>query len=220
MLTKSKAKSPSSRRWLQRQHADQYVRQAQAAGYRSRAAYKLLEIQKKDKIFQKGVNVVDLGAAPGGWSQVARECIGQSGKVIALDILPMESLKGVDIVQGDFQKEETLESLVLLSKDKGIQLVISDMAPNLSGITAVDQARSLHLAEVALTFSERVLMKNGILLVKLFQGLGFEAYLAQLKSKFSQVVIRKPKASRAESREVYLLGRGYLSNCENKGLLL
>lgn len=209
MLTKSKAKSASSRRWLQRQLSDQYVRQAREQGYRSRAAYKLLEIQKKDKIFQKGHNVVDLGAAPGGWSQVARECIGQSGKVIALDVLPMESLNGVDIVQGDFQKEETLDNLVSLLNGEGINLVISDMAPNLSGITSVDQARSLNLAEMALAFSERVLTNNGILLVKLFQGLGFDAYFAQLKSKFNQVVVRTPKASRAESREVYLLAKGY-----------
>ena len=209
MLTKSKTKSASSRRWLQRQLSDQYVRQAREQGYRSRAAYKLLEIQKKDKIFQKGHNVVDLGAAPGGWSQVARECIGQSGKVIALDVLPMESLNGVDIVQGDFQKEETLDNLVSLLNGEGINLVISDMAPNLSGITSVDQARSLNLAEMALAFSERVLTNNGILLVKLFQGLGFDAYFAQLKSKFNQVVVRKPKASRAESREVYLLAKGY-----------
>ena len=220
MLTKSKSKSASSQRWLQRQFSDQYVRQAREAGYRSRAAYKLLEIQKKDKIFQKGINVVDLGSAPGGWSQVARECIGQSGKVIALDILPMESLNGVDIVQGDFQKEETLEDLVALLKGENIDLVISDMAPNLSGIAAVDQARAIHLAEMALIFSEKALTKNGILLVKLFQGLGFDGYLMLLKSKFSQVVIRKPKASRAESREVYLLAKGYLSDSENKGFLL
>ncbi len=220
MLVKSKTKSTSSRIWIKRQISDPFVRQARAEGYRSRAAYKLLEIQKKDKIFKKGINVVDLGAAPGGWSQVARECVGQSGKIVALDVLPMETLKGVDIVQGDFQEEGILEGLVALLKNEGGELVISDMAPNLSGIAAVDQARATHLAEMALVFSEKVLKKDGILLVKLFQGLGFEDYLTQLRTKFKQVVIRKPKASRAESREVYLLARGYLSNyAESKGLL-
>ncbi len=204
-----KSKSKSSRRWLDRQHSDYYTQLAKQEGYRSRSAYKLLEIQEKDKIIAKGMRAVDLGAAPGGWSQVLTKYIGQTGKIVAIDILPIEPLNGVDTVYGDFQKTETVEALMLLLDGKGVDLVISDLAPNLSGIAAVDQARSMDLAELALDFAERVLVKEGVFLIKVFQGSGFQAYLTHLKERFQRVLIRKPKASRAESREVYLLARGY-----------
>jgi 23S rRNA (uridine2552-2'-O)-methyltransferase len=207
-----KSRTKSSRRWLERQRSDPYTQQAKQQGYRSRAAFKLLEIQLKDNILRKGMNVVDLGAAPGGWSQVTSKLIGRSGTIIALDILPIEPLDGVDIVQGDFQEDEVFEQLTALLKGKRIDLVISDMAPNLSGINAVDQPRSVYLAELALSFAQSVLVKGGALLVKLFQGEGFETYWSMLKEQFDYVVIRKPKSSRAESREVYLLAKGFISN--------
>lgn len=199
----------SSKSWLARQHSDPYVQQAKAVGYRSRAAYKLLEIQTKDKIFVPGMTVVDLGAAPGGWSQVAAHYVGHSGKVLALDILAMEPINGVDIVYGDLHKPEVVEELLLMLKDKTVDLVISDMAPNLSGIAVVDQARTMALAELVLLFAEQVLVTGGKLLIKIFQGSGFQEYLACLKNQFTTVVVRKPKASRPESREVYLLAKGY-----------
>jgi 23S rRNA (uridine2552-2'-O)-methyltransferase len=202
-------KSKSSRRWLDRQHSDYYTQLAKKTGYRSRSAYKLLEIQERDKILFKGMRVVDLGAAPGGWSQVLVNSIGQSGKIVAIDILPIEPLKGVDTVYGDFQKTETIEELMLLLDGKPVDLVISDLAPNLSGIAMVDQARAIDLAEMALDFTERVLVKEGAFLIKVFQGSGFQEYLAHLKARFQRVWVRKPKASRAESREVYLLAKGY-----------
>ncbi|HRA42108.1 MAG TPA: RlmE family RNA methyltransferase [Gammaproteobacteria bacterium] len=206
--TKS-TKSKSSRRWLDRQHSDYYTQLAREKGYRSRSAYKLLEIQEKDKIIFKGMRVVDLGAAPGGWSQVLVNHVGSSGKIVAIDILPIESLKGVDTVYGDFQKTETLEELMLILDGKSVDLVISDLAPNLSGIAVADQARVMDLAEMALDFAERVLVKEGVFLIKVFQGSGFQEYLMHLKKKFERVCVRKPKASRAESREVYLLATGY-----------
>ncbi len=214
--SKPRSKTKSSGRWLERQHSDPYVQQAKALGYRSRAAYKLQEIQEKDKIFAKGMTVVDLGAAPGGWSQMAVKYIGQTGSVYALDILPMEPINGVDIVIGDFQLREVIEELITKLKGNTVDLVISDIAPNISGIAAVDQARSLQLAEGVFSFVERVLVKDGVLLIKLFQGAGSEEYIASLKGRFNQVVIRKPKASRAESREVYVLAKGFIP-AFNKG---
>lgn len=153
--------------------------------------------------------VVDLGAAPGGWSQVILNTIGQTGKIVAIDILPIESLKGVDIVCGDFQKTETIEALMRVLDKKRVDLVISDLAPNLSGIAMVDQARAIDLAEIALDFAEQVLVEEGVFLIKVFQGSGFQEYLRLLKERFQRVLVRKPKASRAESREVYLLAKGY-----------
>lgn len=205
----SKSRSNSSKRWLDRQHSDHYVQKAKESGFRSRAAYKLLEIHDRDKIFKPGMTIVDLGAAPGGWSQVAATKVGSSGKILALDILPVDSIKGVDIIQGDFQKPEVMEELVKKLGGSTVDLVISDMAPNLSGITAVDQARTLQLAEIALEFVERVLVQDGCFLIKVFQGSGTEVYIKKLKILFRQVLIRKPKASRAESREVYLLAKGF-----------
>jgi len=205
------AKTNSSKRWLERQRSDHYVQQARAAGFRSRAAFKLLEIQAKDKLLRPGIKVVDLGAAPGGWSQVAAQYVGQSGRVFAIDILAMEPIKGVDIVLGDFQKPEVLEDLVTRLKGQNVDLVISDIAPNLTGVSVVDQARAIGLAELALEFAERVLVKDGNFLIKIFQGAAGEGYLIELKKRFKQVIVRKPRASRAESREVYVLARSYLS---------
>lgn len=221
MVNKARAKTKSSRRWLDRQHSDPYVAQAREAGFRSRSAYKLMELHERDKLFKKGMTIVDLGAAPGGWSQVAIKCVGESGKVLAMDILPMDPIKGVDIVQGDFQKIEVLEELVLALKGKPVDLVISDMAPNLSGIAAADQARALNLSDMALQFAERVLDENGGFLIKIFQGAGSQEYLTNLKQRFNQVVVRKPKASRAESREIYFLAKGYkLNGNETRGAYL
>lgn len=205
--------SSSSRRWLDRQHADPYVQQAKKAGYRSRAVYKLLEIQQRDKILAPGMRVVDLGAAPGGWSQVAAQCVGQKGYVLAMDILAMDFINGVDIVQGDFQEAAVLEILLNTLKGKSVDWVLSDMAPNLSGIPAADQARSIDMAEGALAFAECVLVQGGGMLVKIFQGTGSQEYLAALKARFRQVLVRKPKASRKESREIYVLAKGYSPYC-------
>jgi 23S rRNA (uridine2552-2'-O)-methyltransferase len=206
----SKSRSKSSRRWLERQHADHYVQKAKQAGFRSRAAYKLLELQEKDKLFWPGMTVLDLGAAPGGWSQVAAEKVGQNGKVVALDILPMDPIKGVDIIQGDFEQPEVMEKLLSMLGNRPVDLVISDMAPNLSGIPAVDQARAMYLADRVLELVVKILDKDGTLLIKLFQGSETEQYIAEVKQRFRQVVVRKPKASRAESREIYLLAKGVI----------
>ena len=206
------SRSNSSRRWLDRQHNDVYTNKAKAEGYRSRAVYKLLEIQAKDRLLKKGMAVIDLGAAPGGWSEVAAKIVGESGLVIALDILPIEPLKGVDILIGDFREADVFSELIAHLKavpvDK-VDLVISDMAPNISGVPSVDQPRSMYLAELALELADAVLKKDGNLLVKIFQGEGFQAYWAMLKERFKTVASRKPKASRAESREIYVLAKGY-----------
>ena len=215
MANKPRPKSNSSKRWLQRQHSDHYVQQARDEGYRSRSAYKLLEINQRDKILTQGKTVVDLGAAPGGWSQVAVKCVGRTGHILAIDILAMEPIKGVDIVQGDIQKVEVLEELVKKLGEKRVDLVISDVAPNLSGIAAVDQARSIELAEMVLVFAESVLIKGGDMLIKVFQGSGSEDYIFNLKKHFLEVV------TRAESREVYLLAKGFIPHCnETRGTYL
>jgi 23S rRNA (uridine2552-2'-O)-methyltransferase len=208
----AKSKRQSSKRWLERQHADPYVLKAKQEGFRSRAAYKLLEIQERDKMIKKGATVIDLGAAPGGWSQVVRSIVGQNGFVLAIDILPMEPLKGVDIIIGDFREQEVVRQLIDKLQDRKVDLVISDMAPNLSGISSSDQARSIELAEMALAFAQAILPKGGVLLVKVFQGSGFQAYVLSLKQSFSQVLVRKPKASRSESREVYLLAKNFMQS--------
>lgn len=206
----NKPHSKSSKQWLQRQHNDEYVKKAQQEGYRSRAVYKLLEINQRDKIFRPGMTVVDLGAAPGGWSQVAVACV-KPGRVVALDILPLEPIEGVDIIQGDFREEAVLAELLKMLDGASIDLVISDMAPNFSGISGIDVPRAVYLAEIALDFAQQVLKPGGCFLVKLFQGEGFTDYMQALKPLFKSVVARKPKASRSESREVYLLGVGFLS---------
>ena len=188
---------------------DEYVRRAQQEGYRSRAIYKLIEIQQKDKLLKPGMTVIDLGAAPGGWSEYAVTKLGGKGRVIALDILPMEPIDGVEIIQGDFREDDMLAQLLDLIGESGADLVISDMAPNISGMEVVDIPRSYYLADLALDLARQVLKPGGGLLVKLFQGEGFDDYQKALKQSFKRVVMRKPKASRARSREIYALATGY-----------
>ena len=187
---------------------DEFVKRAQREGYRSRAVYKLDEIQQKDHILKPGMAVVDLGAAPGGWSQYALGLVGPKGSVVAMDILPMEPLPGVAFVQGDFREQTVLDELLNLLNGREIDLVMSDIAPNITGMDAVDQPRAMYLAELAVEFADRVLRPGGSLLVKLFQGEGFDALLKDLRSRYEKVTIRKPKASRPRSREVYALARG------------
>lgn len=204
--------SKSSRQWLDEHFSDHYVKRSQTEGWRSRAVYKLEEMDQKDKLIKGGMNVVDLGAAPGGWSQYAAKCMrerGGAGRVFALDILPMASIAGVDFIEGDFREAEVLDQLMTLmgevAENQGADLVLSDMAPNTSGVAAVDLPRAMYLAELAMDLALQVLKPQGRFLVKVFQGEGFEDYLRSMRSQFSQVVSRKPKASRSRSREVYLL---------------
>lgn len=203
------SKTKSSHRWLKQHFNDPYVKRAQKEGLRSRSAYKLLEIQEKTKLIKSGMNIVDLGASPGGWSQLASEIVGTTGKVYALDILPMETLSHVEFLQGDFREESIMQQFLQRVQSKPIDLVISDMAPNFSGMRSVDQPRSIYLAELALDFAQKVLKPKGCLIVKTFQGEGFEAFLKELRSLFSKVTIRKPSASRGSSAEVYLVAVGY-----------
>jgi 23S rRNA (uridine2552-2'-O)-methyltransferase len=201
----------SSARWLNEHFNDHYVKQAQKAGYRSRAAFKLLEILKKDRLLRSGMVVVDLGAAPGGWSVIAKQAVGETGRVFALDILPMEPLAGVDFVQGDFNDDEVMETMLQQVGEQGVDLVMSDLAPNMSGISAVDQARSFQLVEQALLFARQVLKPNGNFVVKVFQGEGFESFLKELRASFTRVNIRKPQASRGRSPEIYFVAIGLKS---------
>ena len=203
-------RSKTSKQWMQEHVSDPYVQRAQKEGYRSRAAYKLLEMNERDHLLKPGMTVVDLGAAPGGWSQVAAARVGKSGKVIALDLLPMQPLAGVEFIQGDFREDSVLAELEKQLGGREVELVISDMSPNISGISVSDQARAMHLAELALEFSMQHLKPDGVFLIKLFQGAGFEDYVKLARSQFSRVVTRKPKASRDRSNEVYLLGFGKL----------
>ena len=202
------ARSKSSAGWLKEHFDDQYVKQSQIDGYRSRASYKLLEIQKKDKLFKPGMTVIDLGAAPGGWSQVAQELVGEKGKVIASDILPMDVLTDVVFVQGDFTDEAVFEEL--MSKIDGeVDLVISDMAPNMSGNPSIDIPNAMYLVELALDMARQTLKPNGAFVAKVFQGEGFDALLNEMKQSFTKVYSRKPDASRARSREIYQIGVGF-----------
>ncbi|MCC7412084.1 MAG: 23S rRNA (uridine(2552)-2'-O)-methyltransferase RlmE [Gammaproteobacteria bacterium] len=203
------AKSASSKRWLREHAADRYVQRAAAEGYRSRAAYKLLELDARDRIFRAGARVVDLGAAPGGWSQVAAAATGPGGRVVACDLLAMRAIARVSFVQGDFADAGVLAALVAALPAGRADLVISDMAPNMSGMKAIDQPRIMSLAELALDCAERVLEPGGALVVKVFQGEGFEAFLALVRARFAQVAIRKPAASRGRSPELYMVARGY-----------
>ncbi|CAH0992233.1 Ribosomal RNA large subunit methyltransferase E [Sinobacterium norvegicum] len=188
---------------------DKYVKEAQRLGYRSRACFKLLELQEKDQLVRSTGTVVDLGSAPGGWSQVAAEIVGDHGRVIASDILPMDSLAGVDFVQGDFTEDAVFEEILSAIGNSAVDLVISDMAPNMSGMTAVDQPRAMHLVELALDMAKSVLSPGGNFAVKIFQGEGFDAYLKDCRDTFKAVVVRKPKSSRARSKEVYIVGKGF-----------
>ena len=203
------ARSKSSREWLYRHVNDEYVQRAQIDGYRSRAVYKLLEIQNRDQLIQTGDVVVDLGAAPGGWSQVAQALVGDAGAVFALDILPMDAIEGVKIIEGDFREQQPLEKLREALHGRDVDLVISDMAPNLSGMATVDQPRSIYLCELALDFAIQTLKPGGNFLTKIFQGEGFDAYLRQLRESFASVMTRKPQSSRSKSNEVYLIGRDF-----------
>ena len=208
------AKSKSSKSWLKEHFDDEYVRRSQQDGYRSRAVYKLIEIDKKDKLIRPGMTVVDLGAAPGGWTEYCVEKLKGKGSIIAMDILPMEPIDGVTIIQGDFREDSVYQELMSVmnageKNDRKADLVISDMAPNISGMESVDMPRAYYLSELALDFARQVLKPGGVFLVKLFQGEGFEAYNRELKSSFSKVIMRKPKASRPRSREIYALASGF-----------
>ena len=202
-------KKSSSKAWLKEHRDDPYVQQAQREGYRSRACYKLLEIQEKDRIFRPGMTVLDLGSAPGGWSQVAAELVGHRGRVIASDILPMDSLAGVEFIEGDFTEDGVFEQILGALDGQTVDLVVSDMAPNLSGVNAVDQPRSMYLVELALDMARRVLTPGGSFVAKAFQGEGFDALFRDTQGAFSRVLTRKPKASRPRSKEVYVVGKGY-----------
>ena len=203
------SRSKTSKQWLKEHFDDQYVRQSQDQGYRSRASFKLLEIQDKDKLLRPGMTVVDLGAAPGGWSQVAAELVGDSGRVIACDLLTMDAIAGVEFIEGDFTEQAVLDDILAKLGSQGADLVISDMAPNLSGMKDIDQPRAMELAELALDLARTTLHDGAYFLVKVFQGEGFDAFRRDMQSCFTQVKTRKPGASRQRSREVYLLGVGF-----------
>lgn len=203
------ARSKSSGRWLQEHERDAYVQRARAEGYRSRASYKLLELDGKDRLFKPGMVVVDLGSAPGGWSQVAAQKVGDRGRVVASDILPMDSIAGVDFVQGDFTEEKVFEEILSLLGGDRADLVISDMAPNMSGMKAVDQPKAMYLVELAVDMARQVLNPGGVFVAKVFQGEGFDALILELRRLFNTVVTRKPDASRSRSREVYVVARGF-----------
>jgi 23S rRNA (uridine2552-2'-O)-methyltransferase len=202
-------RSKSSHNWLREHFNDPFVKQAQKDGYRSRASYKLLEIQEKDKLIRPGMSVIDLGAAPGGWSQVTSRLIGGQGRLIASDILEMDSIPDVTFIQGDFTQDEVLQRILEAVGDSHVDLVISDMAPNMSGTPAVDMPRAMFLCELALDLASRVLRPGGDFLIKIFQGEGFDQYLKDVRGKFDKVQMRKPSSSRDRSREQYLLGRGF-----------
>ncbi|NEX20660.1 23S rRNA (uridine(2552)-2'-O)-methyltransferase RlmE [Thiorhodococcus mannitoliphagus] len=203
------AKTKSSRRWLDRHVNDPYVKRTQQDGYRSRAAYKLLEIQEKDPVLKPGMRVLDLGAAPGSWSQIASRLVGARGQVIALDILAMDPLADVCFIEGDFREDEVLDQLRDALGGEPLDLVLSDMAPNITGTTVVDQTRAMYLIELALDLAREQLKLGGAMVVKAFHGAGFDDYVRDLRTSFKQVATRKPKSSRPESREVFLVARGF-----------
>ena len=204
------ARSKSSQKWLGEHFSDEYVKKSQQEGYRSRAVYKLQEIQARDRILHPGMKVVDLGAAPGGWSRYATKLIGSKGRIVGSDILPLDPLPFVEFVLGDFRDEAVLAEILNLLGGERADLVISDMAPNMSGVDAVDQPRAVHLCELALDMVRQVLKPGGAFLVKLFQGEGSEAFIRDVRSSFKTVKIRKPAASRPRSREVYVLAQGFV----------
>ncbi len=202
------ARSKSSKAWLREHHGDEYVQRSRDEGYRSRATYKLAEIQQKDRLLRRGQTVLDLGAAPGGWSEFAAREVGDSGRVLALDLLPMPAIAGVEFLQGDFNETDTYERLIAALGEGRADLVLSDMAPNMSGVASVDQPRSMQLAELALDLATEFLAEDGAFVVKLFQGEGFDALLARLRREFRSVKLRKPDASRSRSKEIYAVCRG------------
>lgn len=203
------ARSKSSNQWLQEHVNDPYVKQAQKEGYRSRASFKLIQLNEKDKLIRPGMLIVDLGSAPGGWSQVAGKIIGDRGRVVATDILPMDPLPHVDFIRGDFTEETVLNQVLQQLSGHKPDLVLSDISPNISGIDSADQASSMYLVELALDFVRQALKPKGDFVVKVFQGVGSDAYLKDLRTSFEKVLVRKPAASRARSREVYVVARGF-----------
>lgn len=202
-------KKSSSKAWLKEHRDDPYVQQAQREGYRSRACYKLLELHEKDRLIKPGMTVVDLGSAPGGWSQVAADLVGHKGRVVASDILHMDNLAGVEFIQGDFTEDEVFDQILAAIGSEAVDLVVSDMAPNMSGVTAVDQPKSMYLVELALDLASKVLAPGGSFVAKVFQGEGFDELFRGTRDSFDKVLTRKPKASRPRSREVYLVARGF-----------
>lgn len=203
------AKSKTSKKWMDEHVNDIYVKKAQVDGYRSRASYKLIEINEKDDLFRAGSVVMDLGSAPGGWSQIVAPVVGDSGRVIASDILPMSSIVGVDFIQGDFTDEAVYEQILQTLGDDQVDTVVSDMAPNLSGVNTTDQYASMYLVELALDMARNVLKPGGSFCAKVFQGVGYDEYVKDVRSSFNKVIVRKPAASRPRSREVYLVAKGF-----------
>jgi len=203
------ARTKSSDAWLREHFDDEFVKRAQKEGFRSRAVYKLIEIDQRDHLLTPGMTVIDLGAAPGGWSQYAKQRVGARGRVVALDLLPMPPVAGVEFIQGDFAEQGALDLLLSTLNGAPVDLVISDMAPNISGIAVSDQAKTMYLAELALDFAQQCLRPKGQLLIKTFQGDGFTELYKRLQAGFSKVITRKPHASRARSREIYLLGKAF-----------
>jgi len=208
--TQRSKKHRVSKAWMQEHVSDHWVHEAQRLGYRSRAAFKLLELAEKDDLFRPGMTVVDLGAAPGSWCQVLRQKLGRTARIVAVDLLPMEPVAGVDIVQGDFRDESTLQAVEKALGGRRADLVLSDLSPNISGVASADQARSVLLGELALEFAGRCLQPGGDLVVKAFQGAGFDALRRDLQEQFEKSYVRKPKASRDRSSEVYLVGKGFV----------
>lgn len=203
------ARSKTSQRWLKEHFDDPYVKMAQKDGYRSRASYKLLELQERDRLLRPGMTVVDLGAAPGGWSQVASRVLGDKGRLIASDILSMDAIPDVTFIQGDFTEQKVFDEILRAIDGHPVDLVISDMAPNMSGVRSADQPKAMYLCELALDLASRVLRPGGDFLIKIFQGEGFDEYLRQVRDGFERVQMRKPESSRDRSREQYLLARGF-----------
>jgi 23S rRNA (uridine2552-2'-O)-methyltransferase len=203
------SRSKSSGRWLKEHFDDEFVQRAQREGWRSRGVFKLEQIDRKDRLLKPGMRVLDLGAAPGGWSQYAARRVGRAGRVIATDLLPMDSIAGVAFLQGDFREESVVNDLLRILDNQPVDLVLSDMAPNMSGVKGVDQPRAMYLAELALDLATQVLEPGGGLLIKVFQGEGFDALLKDMRTRFGTVSSRKPRASRDRSRELYLLARNY-----------
>lgn len=201
-----------NRDWIKQHLNDPYVKQAQKDGYRSRASYKLLEIIEKERMIRPGMTVVDLGSAPGGWSQVASRMVGHEGRVHALDILPMDPVAGVDFILGDFTEQDIFDQLLKLIGNRPVDLVISDMAPNLTGAKAVDQPAMMYLAELGIDLTCQVLKPEGVFIAKLFQGEGFDQFVRHVRTLFNSVSMKKPDASRAKSREVYLVAKGLKAN--------
>lgn len=203
------ARSKTSKKWMEEHVNDPYVKKAQVDGYRSRASYKLIEINEKDKLFRPGSVVMDLGSAPGGWSQIVAPIVGENGRVIASDILHMDSIIDVDFIQGDFTEEAVYNQILDVLGDDRVDVVISDMAPNLSGVNTADQYSSLYLVELALDMARNVLQPGGSFCAKVFQGVGYDEYVKDVRSSFNKVIVRKPAASRPRSREVYLVATGF-----------